>query len=109
MMTYTLICPFINSYIGLYALCTFDDYKWGATQKVQAEVVEVREKKTVDVCLQVPSVGHDTPSEALVNFTNVTFDNSFDGYRVPNVTPSDLSMASNVPNVTIQCEISENV
>lgn len=34
MITYTLICPFINTFFGIYAIWYMDDYNWGKTQQV---------------------------------------------------------------------------
>ena len=36
LLLYAVVCPFINTILGMYALATLDDHRWGATQRVVA-------------------------------------------------------------------------
>jgi chitin synthase len=40
MLLYAAICPFINTALGMYALATLDDHRWGATQRVVEQAIQ---------------------------------------------------------------------
>lgn len=62
MLVYTLICPFINTYIGIYAMYTMDDYSWGKTQMIEKKA----EGSYIEISLNNKEIVNQDPSTEVI-------------------------------------------